>query len=174
MSVHHTNAWCLWRSEDGIRSPGSGVADSCEPPCGGWDLNPGPLEEQPVILTTEPPPQSQAYMLKMAISLSGFASSCLLRVVFHCLSHRQGKDTWGNPAVKRQGVHPEAGPTVVLRRFSKLACNGPGFSSCLAIFTRAIHAVWNAPCSPPSPRKDTWSLSQETGLQHAPLTRHCE
>jgi len=28
--------------------------DSCEPPCGCWELNPGPLEEQPVFLTTEP------------------------------------------------------------------------------------------------------------------------
>jgi hypothetical protein len=28
--------------------------DSCEPPCGCWDLNSGPLEEQSVLLTTEP------------------------------------------------------------------------------------------------------------------------
>jgi hypothetical protein len=26
----------------------------CEPPCGCWDLNSGPLEEQSVLLTTEP------------------------------------------------------------------------------------------------------------------------
>ncbi|EDK98604.1 mCG140828 [Mus musculus] len=26
---------------------------SCEPPCGCWDLNPGPSEEQLVFLTTE-------------------------------------------------------------------------------------------------------------------------
>ena len=30
------------------------VTDSCEPPCGCWDLNSGPLEEQSVLLTTEP------------------------------------------------------------------------------------------------------------------------
>jgi hypothetical protein len=26
----------------------------CEPPCGCWDLNSGPLEEQSVLLTPEP------------------------------------------------------------------------------------------------------------------------
>jgi hypothetical protein len=28
--------------------------DGCESPCGCWDLNSGPLEEQSVLLTTEP------------------------------------------------------------------------------------------------------------------------
>ena len=28
--------------------------DGCEPPCGCWELNSGPLEEQPVLLTAEP------------------------------------------------------------------------------------------------------------------------
>jgi hypothetical protein len=31
-----------------------GVIDSCELLCGCWDLNPDPLEEQSVPLTTEP------------------------------------------------------------------------------------------------------------------------
>jgi len=30
------------------------ITDGCEPPCGCWDLNSGPLEEQSVLLTTEP------------------------------------------------------------------------------------------------------------------------
>jgi hypothetical protein len=30
------------------------VADGCEPLCGCWELNSGPLEEQSVILTVEP------------------------------------------------------------------------------------------------------------------------
>ena len=42
-----------WRAEVGFRSPRSGVVDSCEPPCGYWELNPGSLQEQ-VLLTTEP------------------------------------------------------------------------------------------------------------------------
>jgi hypothetical protein len=37
--------WCLGRTEEGVRSPGTGVADGCEPP-GCWELNLGPLEEQ--------------------------------------------------------------------------------------------------------------------------------
>jgi hypothetical protein len=28
--------------------------DGCEQPCGCWELNSGPLEEQSVLLTTEP------------------------------------------------------------------------------------------------------------------------
>jgi hypothetical protein len=30
------------------------IADGCEPPCGFWELNSGPLEEQSVLLTAEP------------------------------------------------------------------------------------------------------------------------
>ena len=41
-----------------LRSPGTGVTDGCEPPCGCWELNPGPIEEKPVLLATEPSLQS--------------------------------------------------------------------------------------------------------------------
>jgi hypothetical protein len=37
------------------------VTDGCEPPCGCWDLNSGPSEEQSVLLTTEP--SLQSYMV---------------------------------------------------------------------------------------------------------------
>jgi hypothetical protein len=30
------------------------ITDGCESPCGCWDLNSGPLEEQSVFLTAEP------------------------------------------------------------------------------------------------------------------------
>ena len=30
------------------------MTDGCEPPCGCWELNSGPLEEQAMLLTTEP------------------------------------------------------------------------------------------------------------------------
>ena len=30
------------------------ITGGCEPPCGCWELNSGPLEEQPVLLTSEP------------------------------------------------------------------------------------------------------------------------
>ena len=35
---------------EGVGSAGTGVTDSCELPCGCWELNPGPLEEQPSAL----------------------------------------------------------------------------------------------------------------------------
>jgi hypothetical protein len=50
LSGHHMHVWCLQRSED----PATGVANSCEPPCGCWELNLSPLKEQPVIVTAEP------------------------------------------------------------------------------------------------------------------------
>jgi len=36
----------------GIRRSGTGVRGGYEPPCGDWELSSGPLEEQPVLLTT--------------------------------------------------------------------------------------------------------------------------
>ena len=30
------------------------ITDDCEPPCGCWELNSGPLEEQAMLLTSEP------------------------------------------------------------------------------------------------------------------------
>ena len=47
-------AWCAWRPEEGAGSFGTGVTDDGEPPCGCWMPNLGPLEEQPVLLTSEP------------------------------------------------------------------------------------------------------------------------
>ncbi|KAL6040407.1 hypothetical protein STEG23_015188 [Scotinomys teguina] len=44
-----TNSLCK-----GVESPGTGVIDSCELPCGCWELNPGCLKEQPVLLAIEP------------------------------------------------------------------------------------------------------------------------
>ena len=32
--IHHLCAWCLWRSEEGIGSPGTKVTDDCELLCG--------------------------------------------------------------------------------------------------------------------------------------------
>ena len=38
------------------------ITDGCEPSCGCWELNSGPLEEQSVLLTTEPSLQPPAYL----------------------------------------------------------------------------------------------------------------
>jgi hypothetical protein len=37
------------------------ITDGCEPLCGCWELNSGPLEEQTVLLTTEPSLQPQVH-----------------------------------------------------------------------------------------------------------------
>ena len=42
------------------------VMDGCEPPCGCWELNSGPLEEQSVLLTAEP--SLQPLMLTILMS----------------------------------------------------------------------------------------------------------
>jgi hypothetical protein len=39
---------------EGVRTPGIGIIDCYELPCRCWELNPDPLQEQPVLLTTDP------------------------------------------------------------------------------------------------------------------------
>lgn len=50
---------CPWRPEAGVEAPGTGVTE-CEPPTRCWESNLDPLEEQPMLLTAEPTPQSNA------------------------------------------------------------------------------------------------------------------
>jgi hypothetical protein len=38
------------------------ITDGSEPPCGCWELNSGPAEEQSVLLTTEPSLQPFSYL----------------------------------------------------------------------------------------------------------------
>lgn len=54
MSVHCINALCPWRPEEDIGSLWTGVSDGCETLCGFWKLNQDPLQEQQILLTTEP------------------------------------------------------------------------------------------------------------------------
>ena len=59
------------------------IIDDCEPPCGGWELNSGPLEEQPVLLTSEPslqPPKLSCYLEKKR----GNIAESLHCVMCHC------------------------------------------------------------------------------------------
>lgn len=59
MSVHHMHAWYLCKTEEGSGFPKTEISDSDELPCGLWELNLGPLQEQPMILTVELPLQPQ-------------------------------------------------------------------------------------------------------------------
>lgn len=48
-----TQLVCLVLPEVSPGSPGIGVRDGCEPLCGCWVLNLGPLQEQQVLVTIE-------------------------------------------------------------------------------------------------------------------------
>lgn len=46
-------------------APGIKVTDSCEMPCRCWEPNSGPLEEHPVLLTTETSSAPRATVIKI-------------------------------------------------------------------------------------------------------------
>ena len=48
-----------------VGSSGTEGTDNCEPPCGGWELNLGLLQEQQVLLTTEPSLRPSCQTLKV-------------------------------------------------------------------------------------------------------------
>ena len=55
------------------------ITDGCEPPCGCWELNSRPLEEQAMLLTSEPslqPPRCES--LNFIIIGCVLLSSCQL------------------------------------------------------------------------------------------------
>jgi hypothetical protein len=56
---------CLVYSEArwGIESPGAEVSDGSELPLGFWELTPGPVQEQQVLLAAHPPPLLPSYFL---------------------------------------------------------------------------------------------------------------
>lgn len=46
--------FCVDKNEDCSGSPRSDVTDTCEPPCGCWEMNPSSLEEEHVLFTADP------------------------------------------------------------------------------------------------------------------------
>jgi hypothetical protein len=54
------------------------ITDGCEPPCSCWELNSGPLEEQSVLLTSEPQGVS---FLEDNISVSDKINLCMLLII---------------------------------------------------------------------------------------------
>lgn len=61
---------CPLKTEQGFRSPRIGFTEGCKTPCRCWESNKGPLEEQPVLLTTEPLLQSLLFLIKLQRPLS--------------------------------------------------------------------------------------------------------
>lgn len=67
---------------EGIASPGVGVTDGCEAPCGNWELSPGPLQVQSVLPTAESCLQPWCLSLRFLISS---IILCISFQVFHSL-----------------------------------------------------------------------------------------
>ena len=72
------------------------ITDGCEPPCGCWELNSGPLEEQSVLLTTEPSLQP----LKVL-----FALDCLPLVWQSTLTWASGRNFSANTPIQNDHSH---------------------------------------------------------------------
>jgi hypothetical protein len=81
MSMYHVHARYPQRQEESIESLGVETRDSCESPCGCWELNLGLLEEQPVLLTIELfPPTPLFTLLRQTESCQVFLPSLELTV----------------------------------------------------------------------------------------------
>lgn len=64
---------CLY---EGVGSPGTGITDNCELPCGCRELNPRPLKQQPVLVTDEPSLQNTASHISIRSKLVLSAMTC--------------------------------------------------------------------------------------------------
>ena len=84
--VYFVCVWYVQRSEETVQLPGVAVTGSCEPLCGCWEFNTGPLEEQHILLDTEPFLQSLSvsYIKEQA----GFKKSlnCVPKKLKICIS----------------------------------------------------------------------------------------
>ena len=94
---------CLQRPEKSVGSLGTEVIGSCELPCGCWDSNLGPLQQQPALLIEEPNLQSlnPCYLDKDVLLLASLCSafqtnhcSCVFHVCNSSLSCCHGKSWW--------------------------------------------------------------------------------
>jgi hypothetical protein len=76
------------------------ITNGCEPPCGCWELNSGPLVEQSVLLTTEPYLQPYFLFLRKYLSILNYLSRILLRiwsvdiVIMFTINITKLKNTW--------------------------------------------------------------------------------
>ena len=54
--------------EEGVRSTGTRITDSCKLPCGCWESNLGPLGGQPALFTMEPSLQPPSRQLNVRVN----------------------------------------------------------------------------------------------------------
>jgi hypothetical protein len=57
------------------------ISDGCEPPCGCWELNSGPLEEQPVLFTAKPSLQPKPQFLTTTLVITSGAHLILSSLI---------------------------------------------------------------------------------------------
>lgn len=120
VSVYHVCAFRSQRPKEGRGSPRTGVAGGCQPPCRCLELNPEskPLEENPVLLTTEPSHHPQALAIfKMILGDSDqqpswVSLSCIISVEFlHLIMLStlcfQRPQSWLNSYKLIKGTHVE-------------------------------------------------------------------
>ena len=65
----HEHIWCLWRPEEGIRRPKTGVTDGWKL-LRRWELNLVPLAEHPALLTPELSPHPHSVFLDSQITIA--------------------------------------------------------------------------------------------------------
>ena len=113
---------------EGVRFPRTGVTDRCKLQWGCWELNPGPLQEQSVLLTTEPSPSPRTQVL-LTVSPSATIFGCFKEGYRTCwIQERRWKINNGKKdeddgrREKREGENgkksakQEAGDSVRLRK----------------------------------------------------------
>lgn len=61
--MYTTCMQCPQKPEEGVRSPGTGVRDTCESLCRYWKMNPGSLQEHPKLLTQKNSSAALAYYI---------------------------------------------------------------------------------------------------------------
>jgi len=67
-------------TEEGIRFPGTSIIGTCDLPCECWEPNPGPLQEQQVLLISEP----SIFTVYILLSLFWFWF-CFFKTTFLCV-----------------------------------------------------------------------------------------
>lgn len=88
MCVCITCIQCPWSPEEDVDSPGIGVMDGHELPHGCWELSPGPLQEQQVVLSPPPPhwttsPALESFLFREEMKTLSF--SVILRTKWNVL-----------------------------------------------------------------------------------------
>ena len=64
------------------------TTDGCKPPCSCWELNSGPLEEQPGLLTSEPSLQPLVYCMHACIYVCIYTMYIYVCIYTMCIHYK--------------------------------------------------------------------------------------